>query len=73
MGVAELVEVELVIAGSVTVMGHVAQVVFIGGVAEGDVVVLLYYVLQGSRVCPALDCAPVRLAEEIMCPHLLQG
>lgn len=72
MGVAELVEIELVVARRVAVMGHVARVVFVGGVAEGDVVVLLDDVLQGSWVRSSLDCAPVCLAEEVMSPHLLQ-
>lgn len=73
MGVAKLVEVELVVAGGVAVVGHVAQVVLVGGVAEGDVVVLLDDVLQRGSVRPPLDCAPVRLAEEVVRPHLLEG
>lgn len=72
MGVAELVEVELVVAGGVAVVGHVPQVVLVGGVPEGDVVVLLDDVLQRGRVGAPLDCAPVRLAEEVVRPHLLQ-
>lgn len=71
MGVAELVEVELIVTRGVAVVGHVPQVVLVGGVPEGYVVVFLDDVLQRGRVSTPLDRAPVRLAEEVVRPHLL--